>query len=107
MVDDQGGELRVVAWTEMFPWLILARAFRLAIGFRLLLLSAVAISVTITGWMAFGHFLLDRTESTEQIDQYGWLAVTRAVPSAPTLPGEPGSTAIERCVEAGRQAADD
>jgi len=50
MLNDDGGTLRAVAWSEICPWLKLVRCFRLAIRFRLMLLSAVAVLLTLTGW---------------------------------------------------------
>ena len=50
MLNDDGGTLRAVAWSEICPWLKLVRCFRLAIRFRLMLLSAVAVLLTVSGW---------------------------------------------------------
>lgn len=48
------GPLREIAWQEVFPWLILLRAFRLAIGFRVLLLAALALIAVVAGWRLIG-----------------------------------------------------
>ena len=50
MLNDESGTLRAVAWSEICPWLKLFRCFRVAIRFRLLLLSAVAVLLTVSGW---------------------------------------------------------
>jgi hypothetical protein len=47
---DDDGTLRAVAWSEVLPWLRIFRCFRLAIRFRLLLLSAIAVLLTASGW---------------------------------------------------------
>ncbi len=54
MPDDRG-TIRQVAWTELFPWLELLRAFRLATQARLLLLAAVAVMLTFAGWWVAGQ----------------------------------------------------
>ena len=53
-MNTESGELRAVAWKEICPWLILYRTFRLAIGFRMLVLSAAAILLTLVGWTSLG-----------------------------------------------------
>jgi len=50
MTDEDNGKVRTIAWSEVFPWLSLLRSFRLAIGFRVLLLAAVAMILTLGGW---------------------------------------------------------
>ena len=42
MIEEERGTVRAVAWSELFPWLLLFRCFRLSIGLRPLFLSAVA-----------------------------------------------------------------
>ena len=54
MLDGDNGTLRAVAWSEIFPWLSIFRTFRLAISLRVLLLAAVALLLTATGWAVFG-----------------------------------------------------
>src|SRR3990172_1801536 len=88
MLDDNGGTLRAVAWSEIFPWLKLLRCFRLAIRFRLLLLSAVAVLLTFSGWAVLG-FVFSGSEDPFIVAYRGcpWLAVTRLVPDRPGIPG--------------------
>jgi hypothetical protein len=50
MIEDDAGTLRKVEWTEICPWLILLRCFRMAIGFRLLLLATAGAVATVIGW---------------------------------------------------------
>ena len=54
MNEKESGTLRSVAWSGVFPWLILARIFRLAISFRSLVLAAVGSLLMITGWWVIG-----------------------------------------------------
>ena len=37
-------------WQDIFPWLILFRSVRVAIGFRLLLLAALGLVGMVAGW---------------------------------------------------------
>lgn len=93
MFDDDGGTLRAVAWTEICPWLKLFRCFRLAIRFRLLLLSAIAILLTFSGWSVLGIVFSGSGDTyiAEQIEPYQgcpWQALTSLVPDRPQLPRE-------------------
>src|SRR5688572_4006266 len=48
-MDDQG-RLREVSWQELFPWLRIVSALRLAVSPSLLALGAIGIVATIAGW---------------------------------------------------------
>lgn len=50
--------VRNVAWSEVFPWFNLFRTFRLAIGFRAMLLGAVGLLLMLSGWSVLGHIFL-------------------------------------------------
>jgi hypothetical protein len=56
---DEPAKIRDVAWSEMFPWLILTRAVRISLLARVLVLAAVGLLATIAGWSllaeAFSH----------------------------------------------------
>lgn len=54
MIEPDGDKIRSIAWTEVFPWLRIIRAFRIAISFRSLLFGAVAIFLTAVGWGLIG-----------------------------------------------------
>jgi hypothetical protein len=47
---DQTTKIRDVAWTELFPWLILLRSVRIALLARVLLLGAAGLVTTMLGW---------------------------------------------------------
>jgi hypothetical protein len=53
-MSDERGTLRHVAWREVFPWLELVGALRLALRARMLLLAAAALLLTMLGWSAIG-----------------------------------------------------
>lgn len=85
MLGDEG-VLRRVAWSELFPWLILARCFRLAIRFRALALAAAAILATLVGWALLGLVLSDGSGTTSpapSLGQYPWQALDTLVPDQP------------------------
>ncbi len=48
------GPLREIAWRELFPWLSIVRAARLAIAPRLLILAALGLFLTAAGWKLLG-----------------------------------------------------
>ena len=56
MMEENAGAVRKVEWDELCPWLILLRCFRMAIGFRLLVLAAAGAVVTLLGWTAILWF---------------------------------------------------
>ena len=42
MIDDDRETLRSIAWSELFPWLLLFRCFRISVRLRPLLVCAAA-----------------------------------------------------------------
>lgn len=46
--------VREVAWQELFPWLILTRSVRIALLARVILLGAIGIIATTSGWQVIG-----------------------------------------------------
>ncbi|MHB1033735.1 MAG: hypothetical protein ACYC35_12800 [Pirellulales bacterium] len=75
MADDRGC-LREVAWQEICPGLSLFRTFRLAIGFRMLLLAALAMLGTTAGWRLIGHVF----SGTSDPQLKGWIAADSVWP---------------------------
>lgn len=78
--------VRRVAWSDLFPWLILVRCFRLAIRFRALVLAAVAILATLSGWALLGLAFSSDPAVASQLDAYQgcpWRALTEMVPDRP------------------------
>ena len=51
-MSEQTQQLRSVAWSEVFPWLMLVRALRLATSAPLLLVATVAVLLMPLGWHA-------------------------------------------------------
>jgi hypothetical protein len=103
MMERNNNVLRSVAWSELFPWLNIFRTFRLAIGFRALVLSAVAVLLMATGWAMFGRIFSTESSATGWLQPYAdcpWKELTNIVPDQPVLLGGPaqadeGVTAIK------------
>lgn len=86
MTEQGSGTIRTVAWLEVFPWLRIARAFRLAISFRGLFLGALGILLTSVGWGLIGLGFGVDTPATEWLKPFAhcpWTAVTKVVPDKP------------------------
>jgi hypothetical protein len=98
MIEHDSNTLRAVAWSEVFPWLSIVRVFRAAISARALVLAAVAILITTTGWGILGAIFGTDSPATQWLQPFAncsWLAVTETVPNQPSLspvhyvPGQP------------------
>lgn len=90
MLDENGGTLRSVAWSELMPWLSIFRTFRLAVTVRVLVFGAVAILLTSVLWGVLGLVFGTDSPSTAWLKPYAkcpWLAVTDdMVLDSPWLP---------------------
>lgn len=94
MADHEGGSVRTVVWSELFPWLSLVRCFRLAIGFRVLVLAALAIVLTSVGWWVLGKIFGHAAGSVSGAA----IAVARDMPEPFGLPslGVPRDLTLEQ-----------
>lgn len=83
MLDPQGSRLHSVAWSELLPWLILLRCFRLALRPSMLVLAAAGVFLTALGWSLLAHLPIEGG-----LPQVGRTleAVTAVVPDHPGLP---------------------
>jgi hypothetical protein len=52
---DSASKLREISWTELFPWLMLARSVRIALLARVLVLGAIGLIATTIGWKLLGR----------------------------------------------------
>ncbi|MEN6405972.1 MAG: hypothetical protein ABFC77_05815 [Thermoguttaceae bacterium] len=92
MVEHDSGTLRTVAWAEVFPWLGLTRAFRIAIAVRMLLFGAVALLITLLGWGALGVLFGTDQPATDWLQPFTvcpWRAATAGVPDLDQLAAMP------------------
>jgi hypothetical protein len=78
MFDDDNA-VRKVAWSELFPWLILFRCFSRAIGFRVLTLSTIGVTLTLCGWSLLAS-CFPKTEPPVT-----WETAASMVPNQPQL----------------------
>ncbi len=94
MIERGNGRITSVAWAEICPWLIIFRAFRLAIRARFLIISAVALLATTAGWQIIA-MVFSGTEDTHLKNQIAvetssgfcpWNALTDMVPDSPGYP---------------------
>ena len=99
MAESNSPTVRAVAWCELFPWLSIVRAFRLAISLRALIFGAMGILLTVLVWgvigMTFGTDP-ERPESDVNAQVTGWLQpftanpwseLTSVVPDRPDATG--------------------
>src|SRR5487761_499827 len=66
---NEQGPLREVSWLEIFPWLLLVRAFRVSIQVWQLLLGAAGALLTILGWWALAQLF----SGTNEVPLNDWL----------------------------------
>jgi len=112
MLERNGGIIRAVAWSEICPWLGIFRTFRLAIGFRALLMGAVAILLTVVGWGLLGRFFFvteNEMASTAWLKPYvdsPWEEITAIVPDKPAILSSPHQISITPSINSEVQASD-
>ena len=102
MIERNKGRITSVAWTEICPWLIIFRAFRLAIRARFLIISAVAILATTAGWDVLGRLFanIDDPHLQQSIavitspENCPWTALTSMVPDSPRYPNPQAGNSI-------------
>ena len=75
MADDRNC-VRQVEWLDLFPWLLLARAFRIAISLRVLVLAAAGLVVAAAGCRLIGAVFSGSDEPQLQ----RWIAADSAWP---------------------------
>lgn len=75
---DQHDKLREVSWNELFRWLVLLRAVRIALLARVLVLGALGLAATAIGWWAIDYAFASTTDPVVQGPEWrrtvsGWL----------------------------------
>lgn len=74
--------LRSVVWTQVFPWLIIVRVFRIAVSARMLILGAAGILLTLNYWAMLATMFTVPEKDRPWLapaDGCPWLAIDRAV----------------------------
>jgi hypothetical protein len=59
---NQQEKLREVSWNELFRWLVLLRAVRIALMARVLVLGALGLTATALGWWAIDYLFASTTD---------------------------------------------
>jgi hypothetical protein len=75
---DPHEKLREVSWNELFRWLVLLRAVRIALMARVLVLGALGLAATAVGWWAIDYAFSTTTDPVVTGEQWrktvgGWL----------------------------------
>jgi hypothetical protein len=88
MLENEGVAIRTIRWSEMFPWVGIAKCFRLAVTVRLLVFGAAATLLTLLGWWVIaGIFSSDGELSCSWAgafhQQSAWQVIDHSVPSRP------------------------
>ena len=66
MLENEGVALRAIRWSEIFPWLSIAKSFRLAATLRLMTFGAAAVLLTLLGWWGIATLLFARRNRRER-----------------------------------------
>jgi len=95
MRENEGVALRAVRWSEIFPWLIIGKSFRLSLGLRLLVFGAAALLFTLSGWWTIASvFSHEKTLNDSWRHAFGdepvWTVIDRSVPDRPFSGGRFG-----------------
>jgi hypothetical protein len=88
MLENEGVALRAIRWSEMFPWLSIAKSLRMAMSLRLMTFGAMAALLTLLGWWGiaciFGHEGAPNGSWTSPFPgQSAWQVIDHSVPDRP------------------------
>ena len=72
LMTDPQSKIRDVAWSELFPWLMLGRSVRIALLARVLILGALGLIATTLGWRLIG-WMFSGSEDTVIAELRGYL----------------------------------
>lgn len=81
MSNDQS-RIREIAWIELFPWLGLVRAVRLAFAPRMLVLAALGLAAMMAGWNLIG-LPFKNNERLQGVVEYNSRWIETALPKEP------------------------
>lgn len=91
MPEQEHHALRTIVWSEVFPWLNLARCFRIAVQFRLLACGALGLLVMLTGWSVLGFLFSGNPAVLPDVEPVlapcPWLAAAELIGDRPGVFG--------------------
>jgi len=93
MTEHENGTIRTVVWSQIFPWLRIVGAFRLAIAARCLVFGAIGLLLTASGWALVANVFSVNPPASCSIAGTGtgacpacpWTNCTSLVPDRPAL----------------------
>ncbi|HVC95742.1 MAG TPA: hypothetical protein VND64_18760 [Pirellulales bacterium] len=62
-MSEDRGSVREIAWREVFPWLLLVRAFRVSIQLSQIVLGSLGLLCTIFGWLVLSNLFAGSVET--------------------------------------------
>jgi hypothetical protein len=88
-MSDDRSLVRRVAWREVFPWLALLRAFRMAVSPTVLLVATLGVFVSSLGWQVAPYLFLTKEQQTRLVQASTFTARSDvATTPAPSLAGQ-------------------
>ena len=109
MFDNESGTLGKTTWSQKCPWLLIFRTFRIAVDFRLLVMGAAGIFLTLLGWAILAAIFQADTEMSEWIRPAKgcpWQAIDGAVENNVAVPHMPNPAEADRLAATPWQAVD-
>jgi hypothetical protein len=94
------GTITSVRWSSLFPWLLLVRAARVSLMFRVIALALAGLLITQAGWRLVDGLVLDDAEASA-IGRANWpaampnVALPQPLPASVTFPSPAGRVAME------------
>ena len=88
MLENEGVALCAIRWSEIFPWLGIAKSLRMAMSLRLMAFGAMAVLLTLLGWWGiaciFSHKGTPNNSWTGPFpNQSAWQVIDHSVPDHP------------------------
>ena len=85
---DQPVTMRTISWRDFCPWLVIVRAFRLAISLQLLSIATVGVLATAFGWSILGQLLPPETGPSQAATR-SWVSLYATDTSSVLIPEAP------------------
>ena len=109
MFDNESGTLSKATWSEKCPWLLIFRTFRIAVDFKLLVMGAAGVFLTLLGWAILAAIFPADAHTSEWMGPANgcpWQAIDGAVENNLTIPHVPNPAEADRLAATPWQAVD-